>query len=491
MIRRVLIANRGEVAVRIIRACRELGIETVLVYSDADAHSLAVSMADQAIYIGAAPAAESYLRKDKILEAATQTNCDAVHPGFGFLSENAEFASLVREAGLIFIGPDPDAIRTMGIKTKALELARQLGIPTVPNYREDQDRRAIEFPVLLKAAAGGGGKGMRIVREQGELAEALESVKREAQKAFADDRVYMEKYIERARHVEVQIFGDQHGNVIHLFERDCSTQRRYQKIIEESPSPFLMPDLREQLCAAAVKLGQSVQYANAGTVEFIVDETAGRFYFMEMNTRLQVEHPVTELVTGIDLVKLQFHVANDLPLPFTQADITTRGHAIECRIYAEDPANSFLPSIGMILKLVEPQAPGVRVDSGVISGDEISIHYDPMIAKLIVQGQDRREAIRRMEQALAQFVIMGLTTNIHFLGDVLRHPVFSEGRMTTRFIESGFSEWQAATPTPTDVILIAAALGELLRQQTPQQESDTALDRFSAWSQRDSFRVGG
>ncbi|MFN8417787.1 MAG: hypothetical protein U0528_00835 [Anaerolineae bacterium] len=275
-------------------------------------------------------------------------------------------------------------------------------------------------------------KGMRIVREQGELAEALESVKREAQKAFADDRVYMEKYIERARHVEVQIFGDQHGNVIHLFERDCSTQRRYQKIIEESPSPFLMPDLREQLCAAAVKLGQSVQYANAGTVEFIVDETAGRFYFMEMNTRLQVEHPVTELVTGIDLVKLQFHVANDLPLPFTQADITTRGHAIECRIYAEDPANSFLPSIGMILKLVEPQAPGVRVDSGVISGDEISIHYDPMIAKLIVQGQDRREAIRRMEQALAQFVIMGLTTNIHFLGDVLRHPVFSEGRMTTR-----------------------------------------------------------
>lgn len=498
-IQKVLIANRGEVAVRIIRACRELGIRTVAVYSEADAKSLAVRMADQAVLIGIAPPSESYLRGDKIVAAALETGCNAVHPGFGFLSENAEFAQAVQQAGLIFIGPSPDAIRAMGLKTTALALAERATVPTVPGYRgggsDDDFARAadqIGYPVLVKAAAGGGGKGMRIVRAAAELSTALESARRESLKAFADERVFLEKYIETARHIEFQIFADSHGHTLHLGERDCSVQRRHQKIIEESPSPAMTPALRAEMGSAAVRMAQAVGYVNAGTVEFIVDERDRRFYFLEMNTRLQVEHPVTELVTGLDLVHLQFHVAAGGALPFTQEQITQRGHAIECRVYAEDPANQFLPAIGNLLRVEEPHAPGVRIDSGVVSGDSITIYYDPMIAKVIVYGTDRAQAIRRMLAALSQYVVMGVKTNIPFLRDVLKFPQFVEGNATTGMIEREFGAWQAPSNTPPDAALIAAALSDMLTMSagTKTATSNPDEDAYSPWAKADGFRLG-
>lgn len=499
MIRRVLIANRGEVAVRIIRACRELGIETVVIYSEADATSIHVYMADQAVLIGPPPPADSYLRGDKIVDAALTTGCDAVHPGFGFLSENADFAAAVQAAGLTFVGPDPEAIRAMGLKTTALALVRAAGVPTLPGYEgggsdNDYQREAqqIGYPVLVKAAAGGGGKGMRIVQAESDLLEAVQSAQREAEKAFGDGRVFLEKYIDDARHIEFQIFADRQGNTVHLFERDCSIQRRHQKIIEETPSPYLNDALRAQMGEAAVNAARAVNYVNAGTVEFIVDARTGKFYFLEMNTRLQVEHPVTEFVTGLDLVKLQFRVAQGEPLPFALRDLSQRGHAIECRIYAEDPANNFLPAVGTILRIVEPQGPGIRVDSGVGSGDEISIHYDPMIAKLIVYGQDRTDAIRRMDSALSQYVIMGLTTNVQFLRDVLRHPDFVAGNATTSLIERAFGNWQSPVVQVPDAAYIAAALSELLADQARMVPSDvnSESDTYSPWSHRDGFRLG-
>ena len=498
-IQKVLIANRGEVAVRIIRGCRELGIHTVVVYSEADAESLAVRMADQAMLIGAAPPNESYLRGDKIVAAAVATGCDAVHPGFGFLSESAEFAEQVRQAGLIFIGPTPDAIRAMGLKTTALDLARQANVPTVPGYHGGGDDEAyreaaeqIGFPVLVKAAAGGGGKGMRIVRAAAELGAALESARREALNAFADERVFLEKYIENARHIEFQIFADSHGNTLHLGERDCSVQRRHQKIIEESPSPAMTPTLRLQMGSAAVRMAQAVGYVNAGTVEFIVDERDQQFYFLEMNTRLQVEHPVTEFVTGLDLVHWQFHVAQGGVLPITQEQVTQRGHAIECRVYAEDPANQFLPAIGTLLRVEEPHAPGVRIDSGVVSGDTITIYYDPMIAKVIVYAADRAQAIQRMQAALTHYVVMGVITNIPFLRDVLKHPQFAEGNATTSLIEHEFSTWQPTIIAPSDAVLIAAALGEMLAMSagTGSAASNPDEDAYSPWGRADGFRLG-
>ncbi|MCC6975576.1 MAG: ATP-grasp domain-containing protein [Anaerolineae bacterium] len=500
-IKRILIANRGEIAVRIIRACRELGIESVVVYSDPDAHTIPVRMADRAVSIGGSAPSESYLRSDKIIEAARQAACDAVHPGFGFLSENADFAQSALDAGLIFIGPDPESIRVMGLKTAALAAVREAGVPTLPGFESAENlqsylegARQIGYPVLVKAAAGGGGKGMRVVYTESELIPALESAAREAGKAFADQRVFLEKYIEEARHIEFQIFGDRAGGLVHLFERECSVQRRHQKIIEEAPSPYLTPSLRAQMGESALKAARAVNYVNAGTVEFIVDARSGAYYFLEMNTRLQVEHPITELVTGVDLVKLQIRVAAGQPLPFGQADVAQRGHALECRIYAEDPASHFLPQTGTILRAVEPWGPGVRVDSGVGTGDEISIHYDPMIAKLIVHAGGREEAIRRMDAALAGYVILGLTTNTRFLREVITSPDFQQGYTTTRLIEQRFSEWSPAEREAPHPALIAAALGELLGgvSTTPvTKSSESESDPFSPWSRADGFRLGG
>jgi 3-methylcrotonyl-CoA carboxylase alpha subunit len=498
-IRKILIANRGEVAVRIIRACRELGIGAALIYSEADARAIPVYMADESRLIGPPPPADSYLRGDRIIQAALDIACDAIHPGFGFLSENADFAAAVQAAGLIFIGPDPDSIRAMGLKTAALALMHAAGVPTLPGYEgggsDDDYLRAaheIGYPVLVKAAAGGGGKGMRIVRAENDLPDAIQSARREAAKAFGDDRVFLEKYIDEARHIEFQVFADRHGNTVHLFERECSIQRRHQKIIEESPSPYLTADLRARMGVASINAARAVNYVNAGTIEFIVDPRDGQFYFLEMNTRLQVEHPVTEFVTGLDLVKLQIRVAQGEPLPLRQDDISQRGHAIECRVYAEDPANGFLPAIGTILHAAEPQGPGIRVDTGVRSGDEITIHYDPMIAKLIVYGQDRQDAIWRMDNALAQYVILGPTTNLRFLRDVFNHPEFREGRTTTAFIERHFANWQSPDKVVPDEALIAAALCEMLAAQTtrPAGEFTSEGDMFSPWSRVDRFRLG-
>ncbi len=500
MFTRILIANRGEIAVRVIRACRELGIQTVVVYSEADAGSLAVQLADHAVLIGSAPPSDSYLRAERIVEAARRTGCQAVHPGFGFLSENAAFAEMVREAGLTFIGPTPEAIRAMGLKTEALARVRAVGVPTLPSYAgggslADFQRAAdqLGYPLLVKAVAGGGGKGMRVVRTAAKLPEALEACAREAGKAFADDRLFLERYIEAARHIEVQVLADQHGNMVHLFERECSIQRRHQKIIEESPSPYLAarPELRAAMCEAALRAAQSVNYVNAGTVEFIVDAHTGEFFFLEMNTRLQVEHPVTEAVTDVDLVQLQIRIAAGEPLPFRQADLYQRGHAIECRIYAEDPANHFLPSTGDLLYVLPPSAPHIRVDSGVRTGDSITIHYDPMIAKLIVHARTRPEAIRRLDAALAAYVILGVTTNIAFLRDVLAHPDFLRGETTTRLVERAFADWQPRCAPLPDSALIAAALSLLLQSGAPAAHAARVeSDPFSPWARLDGFRVG-
>ncbi|MFQ3536150.1 MAG: acetyl-CoA carboxylase biotin carboxylase subunit [Aggregatilineales bacterium] len=500
MFERILIANRGEIAVRIIRACRELAIQTVVVYSEADADSLAVQLADHAVLIGSAPPSDSYLRADRIVEAARQMRCQAVHPGFGFLSENAAFAEMVREAGLVFIGPPPEAIRAMGLKTEALARVRAAGVPTLPSYDgqgllEDFQRAAeqLGFPLLVKAAAGGGGKGMRLVRSAAELPAALEAASREAGKAFADNRLFLERYIEAARHIEVQVLADQHGNMVHLFERECSIQRRHQKIIEESPSPYLTsrPELRVAMCEAALRAAQSAAYTNAGTVEFIVDAHTGEFFFLEMNTRLQVEHPVTEAVTDVDLVQMQLRIAAGEPLPFRQADLYQRGHAIECRIYAEDPANNFLPSTGALLCVVPPNGPNIRTDSGIRTGDSITIHYDPMIAKLIAHARTRPEAIRRLDTALADYVILGVTTNIAFLRDVLAHPDFQAGQTTTTLIERAFAAWQPSNPPLPDTVLIAAALSQLAQSgSVAPSTTPPASDPFSPWARPDNFRIG-
>jgi 3-methylcrotonyl-CoA carboxylase alpha subunit len=496
---KLLIANRGEVAVRIMQACQELGIRTVAIYSEADAHALHARLADEAIPIGPPPPRESYLCGDKIIAAAKSVGAQAIHPGFGFLSENADFAGAVRAAGLIFIGPSGEAIRSMGSKTRARAIMQLAGVPIVPGYEGSLDADfgeaagTIGYPVLVKAAAGGGGKGMRIVREPAELAGAIESAQREAEKAFGDPTIFLEKYVEHARHIEYQVFGDTHGNVVHLFERECSTQRRHQKIIEETPSPLLDDELRQLMGEAAVTAAQAVAYHNAGTIEFIVDPQTREFYFLEMNTRLQVEHPITEMITGIDLVKLQISVALGEPLPFAQDQLTARGHAIECRVYAEDAANGFLPAIGPVLLAKFPSAPGVRVDTGIETGDEVSIHYDPMIAKLTVLGQDRAEAIRKMEASLRNTVILGVKTNVRFLRDVLAHPVFQRGEVTTSFIEREFAAWQPAANDNLDLALIAVALSERMKDEGGRMKAASAMQNAEAdpWQIKDSFRLGG
>ena len=506
MFRKILIANRGEIAVRIIRACQEMGIATVAVYSDADAGALHVALADEAVRIGPPPPRDSYLCADCILEAARTRGCDAIHPGYGFLAENADFADAVTAAGLTFIGPSGAAMRVMGSKTSARAAMQAAGVPVVPGYQASQDdadlvaaATELGYPVLVKATAGGGGKGMRVVADPGDLPAALASARREAANAFGDDRIYLEKRILHPHHIEFQVFGDAHGNAVHLFERECSVQRRHQKIVEESPSPLLDDALRRRMGEAAVAAVKAVGYTNAGTLEFLVEGLSGAidgmlsFYFLEMNTRLQVEHPVTEAVTGIDLVKLQIRVAAGEPIPFTQADIRQRGHAIECRIYAEDPANGFLPAIGSVLAAVEPVGPGVRVDAGVTSGDTVTLHYDPMIAKLIVLGEGRADAIGKMLWALRHYVILGdVVTNIPFLRDVLAHPRFAAGDTTTDFVDECFAAWQPAAFTPPDLAFAVAALAEVLSAGSGVAASDLDAtgDPTSPWQQANSFRMG-
>jgi 3-methylcrotonyl-CoA carboxylase alpha subunit len=442
MFAKLLIANRGEIACRIARTARRLGIRTVAVFSDADAHSAHVAACDEAVHIGGPRPQESYLRGEVILEAARRTGSDAIHPGYGFLSENAEFAGACAQAGIVFVGPSPQAIAAMGSKSAAKSLMEKAGVPLTPGYhgdRQDSDyllkeATRIGFPVLIKAVAGGGGKGMRRVDKAADFAGALASCQREAKASFKDDRVLVEKYLTAARHIEVQVFGDNHGNVVYLFERDCSVQRRHQKVIEEAPAPGMTATRRRQMGEAAVAAARAVNYSGAGTVEFIVEGDA--FYFMEMNTRLQVEHPVTEMITGLDLVEWQLRVASGSALPKKQDELSLQGHAIEARVYAEDPARDFLPSIGKLRHLSTPvPAADVRIDTGVREGDEITPFYDPMIAKLIVHGETREVAIARMRDALAHYEVIGVATNIAFLARLMRVPSFVDGRLDTAFIE--------------------------------------------------------
>ena len=461
-IRKLLIANRGEIAQRIMRTCDAQGIETVAVFSDADADAPFVRRAGEAVRIGPAPSAESYLRIDRILAAAKATGADAIHPGFGFLAENADFAQAVRDAGLIFVGPSPDAIRQMGSKREAKRVAIEAGVPVIPGYSgaaQDTatlaaEARQIGLPVLVKASAGGGGKGMRVVREAAELEEAIDGARRVAESSFGDGALLIEKYIERPRHVEIQILGDEHGGLVHLWERECSIQRRHQKIVEECPSPALDRELRRQMGEAAVKLGKAIGYSSAGTVEMILAPAAAgeapAFYFLEVNTRLQVEHPVTEAVSDVDLVELQLRVARgeELPLDQEMVDTLMSGWAIECRIYAEDPAQGFLPQSGRVLEWEPPSAEWLRVDSGVESGSEVSIHYDPMLAKIIAWGTDRGQAIDRMRWALSRLAVLGPRTNRDFLIDLLGHEAFLAGELSTHFIADHLGDALAARPAP-------------------------------------------
>ncbi|MCE7861087.1 MAG: acetyl-CoA carboxylase biotin carboxylase subunit [Chloroflexi bacterium CFX2] len=457
MFNKILIANRGEIAIRIMRACRELGIRTVAVYSDADRNAQHVQFADETMFIGDAAPKESYLNADVLIQAAHDSQADAVHPGYGFLSENASFAAAVESANLTFIGPSADSIRVMGDKAESKTLMKKSGVPTVPGYEglESYDdfkkaAKKIGYPVLIKAAAGGGGRGMRVVNTESELKEAIELAEREALNAFGDERLLIEKYLAEAHHIEIQVFGDKHGNFVHLFERECSVQRRHQKIIEESPSPLLTPELREQMGQAAVNAARAVGYYNAGTVEFIFDPNLSSFFFLEMNTRLQVEHPVTELVTGLDLVHWQIRIAAGEKFPFAQSDLHQHGHAIECRVYAEDPSTGFLPSTGRLLQFMPPHGPGIRVDSGFATGDEVTHFYDPLLAKLIVHAGSREDAIKRMKNALNDFIVHGVVTNIDYMRAVLETDDFKQGKVSTRWVESKFGGWSAPQPEEAD-----------------------------------------
>src|ERR1051325_7869137 len=493
MFRKILIANRGEIAIRIIRTCRELGIRSVAIYSEADVESLHVRMADEAVCVGPAASAQSYLKIEKIVSAAKEVNVEAIHPGYGFLAESAEFARAVNAAGLVFISPSAEAMEVMGSKTSARRAAVEAGVPIVPGTVEplasfdeaSATAQKFGYPIMLKASAGGGGKGMRLVSESSELRSAFETAQAEAAAAFGDSSLYLEKAVERPRHIEIQIFGDQHGNLVHLGERGCSIQRRHQKVIEECPSPINDPDLRRRMGEAAVKIGRAVNYTGAGTVEFLFSDTTHEFYFLEMNTRLQVEHPVTELVTGRDLVREQFRVATGERLSFAQEDINWQGHAIECRIYAEDPANNFFPSPGTITHLSEPAGPGVRVDSGVTRLSEVSIHYDPMIAKLAVWGRTRDEAIDRLKRALDEYEVSGITTTLPFFREIVRDKEFISGHLDTGFI-TRFNERRAAakdsevsSQVESDLVAIAAGLSYALRQQrSSTQVSTQAVSRW-------------
>jgi acetyl-CoA carboxylase biotin carboxylase subunit len=499
MFSKILIANRGEIAVRIIRACRDLGISPVAVYSEVDAESVHVGLCDEAVCIGPAPSVQSYLNIPAIIAAAKTTKAEAIHPGYGFLAENADFAIAVTDAGLAFIGPNPLAMKVMGSKTSARRAAVEAGVPIVPGTVEPLNSVAeacglaeqFGYPVMLKAAAGGGGKGMRLVTSFAELRSGFDNAKSEAAAAFGDSAIYLEKAIARPRHIEIQIFADTHGNVVHLGERECSIQRRHQKVIEECPSPINDPALREAMGAAAVKLARAVNYVGAGTVEFLVADETHDFYFLEMNTRLQVEHPVTELVTGIDLVREQITVANGERLSFTQADVSWRGHAIECRVYAEDPANNFLPSPGRISYLQVPSGPGIRNDSGVELNSEVSIHYDPLISKLAAWGRTRGESVDRLRRALDEYQVGGIKTTLPFFREIVRDKAFLLARLDTGFI-ARFNEWREsvrlaeAEPDEQkqvleDLAVIAAAIHYATLQREASFSKQSPADSLNRW----------
>ncbi len=498
MFERVLIANRGEIACRVIRTCRRLGIRTVAVYSEADRTAQHVRQADEAWPIGGPAPADSYLRGDTILAAAKEAGVDAIHPGYGFLSENTDFARACANAGIVFIGPRPESIEAMGSKAAAKALMEKHGVPLVPGYHgANQDpaflageARKTGFPLMIKAASGGGGKGMRIVRNDGDFADALAAAQREAQGAFGDARVILERYVEHPRHIEFQVFGDQQGHVIHLNERECSSQRRFQKVLEETPSPFLTPARREEMGKAAVAAAKAVDYVGAGTVEFIVGAD-GEFFFMEMNTRLQVEHPVTEMALGLDLVEWQLRVAAGEPLPLAQEAVRAHGHAIEVRLYAEDPEQNFLPGSGRLQVLRLPaSSPHVRIDGGVVEGDTVTIFYDPMIAKLIVHDVNRVQALQRMRESLAACEIIGPKSNVAFLERLVSHPVVVGADIDSGYLDRHLDEFLDTDPEPPAAVLAAAACGMLLAAEHEALGSAPRGDPYSPWAAADAWRVG-
>ena len=492
MFQTLLVANRGEIALRIVRACRELGVRSAAVYSEADRLAPHVLEADEAHLIGPAPSAESYLSIERLLGAARAARADAVHPGYGFLSERAVFASAVRDAGLVFVGPSPETIAAMGNKTEARQRMRRAGVPVVPGTLEPvadsqaglEAAREIGYPVVLKASAGGGGKGMRVARDEAELMRGFDAASREAAGAFGDRSLYVERYLERPRHVEIQVLGDGEGNVVHLGERDCSIQRRHQKLVEEAPAPELGAEAREAMGAAAVKAARAVDYLGAGTIEFLYEE--GAFHFLEMNTRIQVEHPVTELVTGVDLVQWQTGVAAGEPLSFGQEDVRISGHAIECRITSEDPARGFLPSTGRVECLRVPSGPGIRWDGGILEGSTVGLHYDPLLAKLVVHAPTRAEAIRRMARALSELIVIGVATSAPFHRSVMDEEDFRAGRVSIRYLEEHPAlAVSSADPELVEAVAVAAALlaeeGRQRRTPTPAAAPTGTGRAFSAW----------
>jgi acetyl-CoA carboxylase biotin carboxylase subunit len=499
-IRRVLVANRGEIAVRIVRGCRQAGVESVAVVSEADRGSVAAAMADRTVEIGPAEAVQSYLSIDRILEAARTTGCDAIHPGYGFLAENAEFARRVAEAGLIFVGPSAAVIEAMGVKTTARERMEAAGVPVVPGARLSPDSRdedllatagSVGYPLLVKAASGGGGKGMRAVTGPERLVAAVEAARREAATAFADDTVYFERMLERPRHVEVQILADGHGTVLHFGERDCSIQRRHQKVVEEAPAPGLDDALRIRMHEAAVRAAEAVGYVGAGTVEMLLDST-GQFYFLEMNTRLQVEHPVTEMVWGVDLVEQQLRVADGQPLGISQDEFAPRGHAMEVRLYAEDPDSGFLPQTGTIGVFEPALGPGVRIDAGITAGSEVGLYYDPLLAKFCAWGQDREQARRRLHEVLLDTVLLGVNTNQEYLARIVGHEAFARGEVHTGFIEEHLAGAPAADDAGLEILLCAAAALFSGRVATARGASAPAGDATGpepAWSALGSWRI--
>jgi len=500
MFKKILIANRGEIANRIIKGCREMGISTVAVYSEVDRKSLHVQTADEAVCIGPAPAVESYLNMDGIIQAALKTGAGAIHPGYGFLAENAGFAKRCEDEKIVFIGPNSKAMELVGDKIRSRQTMEKAGIPIIPGMKGTHknisdylaDAKKIGFPVMIKASAGGGGKGMRIVSEKKDLQGALEAGQREAKSAFDGESVYLEKYIEEPRHVEFQVLADNSGNIVHLFERECSIQRRHQKIIEESPSQALNPHLREKMGETAKKVMQVSGYNNAGTVEFLLDKDKN-FYFLEVNARLQVEHPVTELISGVDLVHQQIKIAFGEKLGFTQEDLEQKGHAIECRIYAEDPLNSFLPSSGKVLFLKEPSGPGVRNDCGIYSGCDVPIYYDPILAKLIVWAEGRDQSCRRMLEALNDYVILGVKTSIDFLKEVIAHPEFQSGQTTTSFLNKHFKNWEGKDK-PEDLekmALLAASFDSLNGSFGRACPSAELKSEYSPWLSLGKWKIGG
>lgn len=489
-IKKLLVANRGEIALRVMRSAKEMGIKTVAVYSEADRQAMHVRFADEAVFIGPPASSESYLRIEKIIDAAKTTGAQAIHPGYGFLSENEDFAQAIEDAGMIFIGPSAKSIEVMGSKLAAKEAVAKFNVPLVPGTAEPIDdinkakkiAKDIGYPILIKASAGGGGKGMRIVENEAEFQEQMERAVSEATSAFGDGSVFIEKYVTKPRHIEFQIFGDKHGNVIHLFERECSIQRRHQKVVEEAPSSVLTPDLRKRMGEAAVNVGKSCGYYGAGTVEFILDDNLN-FYFLEMNTRLQVEHPVTEMVTGVDLVKLQIRIAQDEKLPFKQEDLKINGHAVEVRVYAEDPANNFLPDIGTLQTYKRPQGNGIRVDDGFEQGMDIPFYYDPMIAKLICHAASREMAIEKTIRAINEYEITGLETTLGFCNFVMHHEAFRSGKFDTGFVSNYFKPEVLTGMPDSEEEKIAAALSThlLSKINTSEQTQQVVNAQVSKW----------